>query len=153
PPGLRPSCATGPSSRGVRTGRAASIRRTGSSRTGARRYGASWRSPPTRRSGAGAVVRPRRRRAPATPPAPASRRTAGSGSASGEGDLGRATASRPGAPGAALLASQVVPDTSFIPPAKPEIGEAEIEAAVRVLRSGMVVQGPEVKGFEEEFSA
>src|SRR5690349_22148115 len=39
-----------------------------------------------------------------------------------------------------------------IPPARPEIGEAEIEAAVRVLRSGMVVQGPEVKGFEDEFA-
>lgn len=36
--------------------------------------------------------------------------------------------------------------------AKPVIGEAEIEAAVRVLRSGNVVQGPEVAGFEEEFS-
>ena len=33
------------------------------------------------------------------------------------------------------------------------IGEAEIEAAVRVLRSGMVVQGPEVAAFEQEFSA
>jgi dTDP-4-amino-4,6-dideoxygalactose transaminase len=31
------------------------------------------------------------------------------------------------------------------------IGEAEIEAAVRVLRSGMVVQGPEVAAFEQEF--
>ena len=40
-----------------------------------------------------------------------------------------------------------------IPPAKPVIGEAEIEAAVRVLRSGMVVQGPEVAAFEQEFSA
>lgn len=40
----------------------------------------------------------------------------------------------------------------FIPPAKPVIGEAEIEAAVRVLRSGLVVQGPEVKAFEEEFA-
>ncbi|MDG4786325.1 DegT/DnrJ/EryC1/StrS family aminotransferase [Micromonospora sp. WMMD1102] len=39
-----------------------------------------------------------------------------------------------------------------IPPAKPVIGEAEIEAAVRVLRSGRVVQGPEVAAFEEEFS-
>jgi perosamine synthetase len=39
-----------------------------------------------------------------------------------------------------------------IPPARPEIGEAEIEAAVRVLRSGMVVQGPEVAAFEQEFS-
>ena len=37
----------------------------------------------------------------------------------------------------------------FIPPAKPHIGEEEIEAAVRVLRSGMVVQGPEVAAFEE----
>jgi perosamine synthetase len=42
-------------------------------------------------------------------------------------------------------------NAEFIPPARPVIGEAEIEAAVRVLRSGMVVQGPEVKAFEEEF--
>ena len=41
---------------------------------------------------------------------------------------------------------------SFIPPARPEISEDDIEAAVRVLRSGMVVQGPEVKGFEDEFA-
>lgn len=41
----------------------------------------------------------------------------------------------------------------FIPPARPVIAEEDIEAAVRVLRSGMVVQGPEVKAFEEEFSA
>jgi perosamine synthetase len=39
-----------------------------------------------------------------------------------------------------------------IPPARPVIGEAEIEAAVRVLRSGMVIQGPEVAAFEREFS-
>ncbi|MEE1938132.1 DegT/DnrJ/EryC1/StrS family aminotransferase [Streptomyces sp. TRM 70361] len=39
-----------------------------------------------------------------------------------------------------------------IPAARPIIGEAEIEAAVRVLRSGRVVQGPEVAAFEEEFS-
>ncbi|RZU52400.1 hypothetical protein EV385_4258 [Krasilnikovia cinnamomea] len=39
-----------------------------------------------------------------------------------------------------------------IPAARPVIGEREIEAAVRVLRSGMVVQGPEVAAFEEEFS-
>jgi len=43
-------------------------------------------------------------------------------------------------------------DNEFIPPARPVIGEAEIEAAVRVLRSGMVVQGPEVAAFEQEFS-
>ncbi|HWS37556.1 MAG TPA: DegT/DnrJ/EryC1/StrS family aminotransferase [Actinoplanes sp.] len=41
---------------------------------------------------------------------------------------------------------------SAIPPARPVIGEDEIEAAVRVLRSGMVVQGPEVAAFEREFS-
>ncbi|MEO5877583.1 MAG: DegT/DnrJ/EryC1/StrS family aminotransferase [Streptosporangiaceae bacterium] len=42
---------------------------------------------------------------------------------------------------------------TLIPTARPLIGEAEIEAAVRVLRSGAVVQGPEVAAFEEEFSA
>ncbi|MET9804317.1 DegT/DnrJ/EryC1/StrS family aminotransferase [Streptomyces sp. NPDC006368] len=40
-----------------------------------------------------------------------------------------------------------------IPAARPVIGEEEIEAAVRVLRTGRVVQGPEVAAFEEEFSA
>jgi dTDP-4-amino-4,6-dideoxygalactose transaminase len=38
-----------------------------------------------------------------------------------------------------------------VPAAKPVIGEEEIAAAVRVLRSGQVVQGPEVAAFEEEF--
>jgi perosamine synthetase len=38
-----------------------------------------------------------------------------------------------------------------IPAAQPVIGEEEIDAAVRVLRSGMVVQGPEVAAFEQEF--
>jgi len=40
-----------------------------------------------------------------------------------------------------------------IPAARPVIGEEEIEAAVRVLRGGHVVQGPEVAAFEEGFSA
>src|SRR5919107_2765413 len=44
------------------------------------------------------------------------------------------------------------PTHDMIPAAQPVIGEAEIEAAVRVLRSGMVVQGPEVAAFEAEFS-
>ena len=43
-------------------------------------------------------------------------------------------------------------DREFIPPARPVVGEEEIEAAVRVLRTGMVVQGSEVAAFEEEFS-
>jgi perosamine synthetase len=39
-----------------------------------------------------------------------------------------------------------------IPVARPIISDAEIDAAVRVLRTGLVVQGPEVATFEEEFS-
>jgi perosamine synthetase len=42
--------------------------------------------------------------------------------------------------------------TDFIPPAKPIIGDDERAAVDRVLRSGMLAQGPEVKAFEEEFS-
>jgi len=41
----------------------------------------------------------------------------------------------------------------FIPPAKPIIGDEERAAVDRVLRSGMVAQGPEVAAFEAEFSA
>lgn len=43
--------------------------------------------------------------------------------------------------------------SEFIPPAKPLIGDEEREAVDRVLRSGMVAQGPEVAAFEQEFSA
>ena len=43
--------------------------------------------------------------------------------------------------------------SDFIPPAKPIIGEDEIDAVTRVMRSGMVAQGPEVAAFEAEFSA
>ena len=39
-----------------------------------------------------------------------------------------------------------------IPAAKPLIGDEEREAVDRVLRSGMLAQGPEVAAFEEEFS-
>lgn len=42
--------------------------------------------------------------------------------------------------------------SEFIPPAKPIIGDEEREAVDRVLRSGMVAQGPEVATFEKEFS-
>ncbi len=42
--------------------------------------------------------------------------------------------------------------TDFIPPAKPIIGDEERAAVDRVLRSGMLAQGPEVKAFEEEFA-
>ncbi|GAA3897794.1 DegT/DnrJ/EryC1/StrS family aminotransferase [Microbacterium invictum] len=43
--------------------------------------------------------------------------------------------------------------SEFIPPAKPIIGDEEREAVDRVLRSGMVAQGPEVAAFEREFGA
>lgn len=43
--------------------------------------------------------------------------------------------------------------TEFIPPARPLIGDEERAAVDRVLRSGMLAQGPEVKAFEQEFSA
>ncbi|MCL1897219.1 MAG: DegT/DnrJ/EryC1/StrS family aminotransferase [Micrococcales bacterium] len=40
----------------------------------------------------------------------------------------------------------------FIPPAKPIIGDDERAAVDRVLRSGMIAQGPEVAAFEKEFA-
>jgi perosamine synthetase len=40
-----------------------------------------------------------------------------------------------------------------IPAAKPIIGDEERAAVDRVMRSGMIAQGPEVNAFEEEFSA
>lgn len=40
----------------------------------------------------------------------------------------------------------------FIPAAKPIIGDDEREAVDRVLRSGMIAQGPEVAAFEQEFA-
>ena len=40
----------------------------------------------------------------------------------------------------------------FIPPAKPIIGDEERAAVDRVMRSGMIAQGPEVEAFEHEFS-
>ncbi len=42
---------------------------------------------------------------------------------------------------------------NLIPAAKPIIGQEERDAVDRVLASGMVAQGPEVKAFEEEFGA
>ena len=42
---------------------------------------------------------------------------------------------------------------AMIPPARPVTGEDEIEAVVRVMRSGTLTNGPEVAGFESDFSA
>jgi perosamine synthetase len=41
----------------------------------------------------------------------------------------------------------------MIPAAKPQIGDEERAAVDRVLRSGMIAQGPEVAAFEAEFAA
>lgn len=41
----------------------------------------------------------------------------------------------------------------FIPPARPIIGDEERAAVDRVMRSGMIAQGPEVAAFEQEFAA
>ncbi len=42
--------------------------------------------------------------------------------------------------------------TNFVPHAKPVIGEEERAAVDRVMRSGMLAQGPEVAAFEQEFT-
>ena len=44
------------------------------------------------------------------------------------------------------------PRTTFLPFALPDLTEAEIEAVVRVLRSGWITTGPEVQAFEREFA-
>lgn len=41
----------------------------------------------------------------------------------------------------------------FLPFARPDIGEAEIDAVARAMRSGWVTTGPETKAFEQEFAA
>jgi dTDP-4-amino-4,6-dideoxygalactose transaminase len=43
-------------------------------------------------------------------------------------------------------------NTGMIPAAKPIIGDEERAAVDRVLRSGMIAQGPEVAAFEQEFA-
>ncbi|MET4576321.1 DegT/DnrJ/EryC1/StrS family aminotransferase [Ottowia thiooxydans] len=42
---------------------------------------------------------------------------------------------------------------NFIPFARPDIGEAEIDAVARAMRSGWVTTGPETRAFEQEFAA
>lgn len=44
-------------------------------------------------------------------------------------------------------------EKSFLPFARPDIGEAEIDAVARAMRSGWVTTGPETKAFEQEFAA
>jgi len=42
--------------------------------------------------------------------------------------------------------------SEFLPFARPDIGEAEVEAVAAVLRSGWLATGPKVKAFEEAFA-
>lgn len=44
-------------------------------------------------------------------------------------------------------------ESAFIPFARPDIGEAEIDAVARALRSGWVTTGPETRAFEQELAA
>lgn len=45
------------------------------------------------------------------------------------------------------------PEQPFLPFARPDIGEAEIEAVAAAMRSGWVTTGPQARAFEEEFAA
>ncbi|MGH7534246.1 MAG: DegT/DnrJ/EryC1/StrS family aminotransferase, partial [Gemmatimonadales bacterium] len=42
--------------------------------------------------------------------------------------------------------------STFLPFALPDLGDAEVEAVVRVLRSGWITTGPEVHAFQQEFA-
>src|SRR5256885_15343643 len=45
------------------------------------------------------------------------------------------------------------PEGPRVPIVRPHLGDAEAEAAARVVRSGWVMQGPEVAAFEAELGA
>ena len=47
---------------------------------------------------------------------------------------------------------EIAPPAVRIPIARPLMGDAEVEAAARAIRSGWVTQGPEVQAFEHEFA-
>src|SRR6266576_3591766 len=49
--------------------------------------------------------------------------------------------------------NQSAPTRPMIPIAKPDMGEAEAEAARQVILSGWTTQGPQVAAFESEFAA
>ena len=49
--------------------------------------------------------------------------------------------------------SSTHPRDAFVPFAVPDLTDAEIDAVVRVLRSGWITTGPETKAFEREFAA
>jgi perosamine synthetase len=59
---------------------------------------------------------------------------------------------RPAKPCNPSTDGEVFDVVEFIPSARPLIGDEEREAVDRVLRSGMLAQGPEVAAFESEFS-
>lgn len=45
------------------------------------------------------------------------------------------------------------PAPPFLPFARPDVGDAEVEAVARVMRSGWVTTGPETRAFEQDFAA
>ena len=45
------------------------------------------------------------------------------------------------------------PSHPFIPFARPDIGQAEIDAVAQALRSGWITTGPQTRAFEQEFAA
>ncbi|MDR0274880.1 MAG: DegT/DnrJ/EryC1/StrS family aminotransferase [Burkholderiaceae bacterium] len=45
------------------------------------------------------------------------------------------------------------PSPPFIPFARPDIGQAEIDAVAQALRSGWITTGPQARAFEQEFAA
>jgi len=56
-------------------------------------------------------------------------------------------------PTRAFSSNETTPRQSFLPFALPDVTQEEIEAVVRVLRSGWLSTGPEVQAFQQEFAA
>lgn len=77
---------------------------------------------------------------------------------SGDADPGRdvpvsGPAARPAIPAARERAPADGPDREFIPVSIPDVGEAEVDAVVAVLRSGWLTTGARTREFEARFGA
>ncbi|HEY0714158.1 MAG TPA: DegT/DnrJ/EryC1/StrS family aminotransferase, partial [Polyangia bacterium] len=51
------------------------------------------------------------------------------------------------------MAAPPLPNGLRVPITRPQLGKSEADAAARVVRSGWVIQGPEVAAFEGELAA